>query len=124
MGNMVRQTVSHTTIRSYLKLYTTIPTAKLANFLGWSESEFRRNILALKHKSTEQVWQGGSAVDGMYTTSSDVDFYMTGRWCMSRSRRRARSSQISSSDTSISSRRSSQTSTRTARWAVARTKRQ
>ena len=53
--NMVQQSVSHNTIRSYLKLYTTIPMSKLADFLGWSEEEFQRHILSLKHHSTEQV---------------------------------------------------------------------
>jgi translation initiation factor 3 subunit L len=76
--NTVKQSVAHTTIRSYLKLYTTIPTAKLANFLGWTEEEFTRNVLSLKHKSTEQVWNGGSATDGVFTTGSDVDFYIEG----------------------------------------------
>merc|ERR1711865_476452 len=75
---MVTQSSHHNTIRSYLKLYSTIPCAKLANFLGWTEEEFRRNILSLKHMSTEQVWNGGSATDGVWASSSDVDFYIDG----------------------------------------------
>ena len=44
-----------------------------------SEDEFRTSILALKHKSTEQVWNGGaSATDGDWASSSDVDFYIEG----------------------------------------------
>jgi len=76
--NMVQQSVSHNTIRSYLKLYTTIPMSKLADFLGWSEEEFQRHILSLKHHSTEQVWNGGSATAGVWASSSDVDFYIDG----------------------------------------------
>merc|ERR1711865_1078804 len=45
--NMVDQSVSHNTIRSYLKLYTTIPVTKLAGFLGWTEDEFRKSIWSL-----------------------------------------------------------------------------
>merc|ERR1740133_450555 len=76
--NMVDQSVSHNTIRSYLKLYTTIPVTKLAGFLGWTEDEFRKSIWSLKHKSTEQVWNGGSATDGVWASSSDVDFHIDG----------------------------------------------
>jgi len=65
--------------RSYLKLYTTIPVSKLANFMEMSEADFRRSILSLKHRSTEQVWNGGaSATDGDWASSSDVDFYIEG----------------------------------------------
>jgi len=74
--NMVKQAANHNTMRSYLKLYTTIPTSKLAKFLNWSDERFRQEILSLKHKSNEQVWNGGSATDGVWATSSDVDFYI------------------------------------------------
>jgi translation initiation factor 3 subunit L len=76
--NMVEQSVSHNTIRSYLKLYTTIPMSKLAHFLGWDDEQLHKNIWSLKHKSTEQVWNGGSATDGVWASSSDVDFYIDG----------------------------------------------
>jgi len=72
----VMQSVSHPTIRSFLKLYTTIPTNKLGAFLGWTEDEFIKNVCSLKHKSHELVWNGGSATSGIYASSSDVEFYI------------------------------------------------
>ena len=40
-------------IRSYLALYTTISTAKLASFAeGMAEERLRAHIMALKHKHT------------------------------------------------------------------------
>merc|ERR1712224_1075219 len=76
--NTVSQCVDHNTIRSYLKLYSSIPVSKLAHFMGYTEEEFRRKILSLKHKSTEQVWNGGSATDAVWSSSSDVDFFIDG----------------------------------------------
>ena len=58
----VMQSVSHPTIRSFLKLYTTIPTNKLGAFLGWTEDEFIKNVCSLKHKSRELVWNGGASL--------------------------------------------------------------
>ena len=53
--------------------------SKLAGFLNVSEVDFKREILALKHKSTELVWNGGSsATGGEWASSSDVDFYIEG----------------------------------------------
>jgi len=76
--NSVQQCADHNTIRSYLKLYSSIPTAKLAAFMGYDEATFHQKILSLKHKSTEQVWNGGSATDGEWSSSSDVDFFIEG----------------------------------------------
>merc|ERR1712166_797245 len=72
----VQQSSTHPTIRSFLKLYTTIPTNKLGAFLGWSEQEFIKSIVSLKHKSRELVWNGGSATSGIWASSSDVEFYI------------------------------------------------
>ena len=38
------------TLRSYLKLYTTLPIAKLAKFLDMKENEVRCCLMAFKHK--------------------------------------------------------------------------
>jgi translation initiation factor 3 subunit L len=72
----VQQSAMHPTIRSFLKLYTTIPTNKLATFLGWSDDELVRHVACLKHKSRELVWNGGSATSGIWASSSDVEFYL------------------------------------------------
>ena len=40
------------TIRSYLKLYTTMPLDKMAGFMEMPVEEFRNHLLAFKHKVT------------------------------------------------------------------------
>lgn len=62
------------TIRSYLKLYTTIGTQKLADFLELDEQSFKTLLLCYKHKSKSLMWNGGSPLNGEWTSSSDVDF--------------------------------------------------
>ncbi|XP_054161721.1 eukaryotic translation initiation factor 3 subunit L-like [Oppia nitens] len=64
-------------IRSYLKLYTTMPIEKLANFVDLPEDEFKRNLLCFKHKMQNLVWtKGQSGLDGEFHSGSDVDFYI------------------------------------------------
>lgn len=73
----VQLTAQLPTIRSYLKLYTTIPVAKLANFLDVSEPAFASNLLCFKHKTRSRIWPGtGVLLDGRLASSSDVDFYI------------------------------------------------
>jgi len=62
------------TIRSYLKLYTSIPSAKLSNFLNLDPSAFNSQLMCFKHKTRELVWMGGSPMDGEWVKASDVDF--------------------------------------------------
>jgi len=64
------------TIRSYLKLYTTIPTQKLSNFLELDENTFRTALMCYKHKTRGLVWSGGAPLAGEWQFSSDVDFYL------------------------------------------------
>lgn len=64
------------TIRSYLKLYTTISTAKLASFLEVPEPTLRTYLLCFKHKTRNLVWSGGAPLSGKSTFASDVDFYL------------------------------------------------
>ncbi len=62
---------------SFLKLYTTMPVAKLAGFLDMSEQEFRIQLLVFKHKMKNLVWTSGiSALDGEFQSASEVDFYI------------------------------------------------
>jgi len=71
-------------IRSYLALYTTISTAKLASFASAAdealpEERLRAHILALKHKSTgliKTAKAGPAPLDGEVSSSSIVDFYL------------------------------------------------
>lgn len=64
-------------IRSYLKLYTTMPIKKLSTFVDLPEEEFKRNLLCFKHKMQNLVWtKGQSGLDGEFQSGSDVDFYI------------------------------------------------
>lgn len=64
-------------IRSYLKLYTTMPIAKLANFVDLPQNEFKKNLLCFKHKMQNMVWtKGQSGLEGEFKSGSDVDFYI------------------------------------------------
>ncbi|KAM3863008.1 eukaryotic translation initiation factor 3 subunit L [Diretmus argenteus] len=75
----VEQQAQLSTIRSYLKLYTTMPVAKLAGFLDMTEQEFRIQLLVFKHKMKNLVWTSGiSALDGEFQSASEVDFYIDG----------------------------------------------
>ncbi|XP_048473375.1 eukaryotic translation initiation factor 3 subunit L-like [Rhincodon typus] len=73
----VQQQSVLSTIRSFLKLYTTMPVVKLAGFLDMTEQEFRINLLVFKHKMKNLVWTSGiSALDGEFQSASEVDFYI------------------------------------------------
>jgi len=65
-------------IRSYLKLYTTMPIAKLSNFVGVPTEEFKKNLLCFKHKMHNLVWTKGgqTGLEGELQSGSDVDFYI------------------------------------------------
>jgi translation initiation factor 3 subunit L len=73
--NELRQQFQLPTIRSYLKLYSTISTAKLANFLDMEEPVFT-HLLCFKHKTRNLVWNGVNPLNGKTVSSSDVDFYL------------------------------------------------
>ncbi|CAN8030569.1 unnamed protein product [Ixodes persulcatus] len=69
------------TIRSFLKLYTTMPVSKLANFLdkGNEPDSFHCHLLSFKHKMKNVVWtKGSSSLDGEFQSGSDVDFFIDG----------------------------------------------
>jgi len=63
-------------IRSFLKLYSTITTTKLAKFLETEEPTCHQQLLGYKHKTRNLVWNGGNVLNGKWTSSSDVDFYI------------------------------------------------
>jgi len=73
----VKQQQMLPTIRSYLKLYTTMPLDKLAGFMDMAPEEFRNYLLAFKHKMQNVVWtKGTSGLDGEFQSGSEVDFYI------------------------------------------------
>lgn len=78
----VRQQIELPTIRSYLKLYTTLPLAKLAAFMN-KEADERKianlliQLLCFKHKMKNIVWvKGASGLEGKFSSGSELDFYI------------------------------------------------
>jgi len=85
----VAQQIALPTIRSYLKLYTTMPIPKLAAFMEIKAPEddpdrdptrdLKTLLLAFKHKMKNVVWtkgSGASGLEGELQSSSEVDFYI------------------------------------------------
>jgi len=67
------------TLRSYLKLYTTIPIGKLADLMELEPEKLRQNLTCMKQKTRVLEWRGGaSALDGTWVNISDVDFTVNG----------------------------------------------
>ncbi|XP_076660347.1 eukaryotic translation initiation factor 3 subunit L-like [Halictus rubicundus] len=77
------------TIRSYLKLYTTLPLSKLATFMcsntrpdeSWDlnkeVSALTIHLLCFKHKMKNIVWtKGASGLQGKFQSGSELDFYI------------------------------------------------
>ena len=69
----VQQQLMLPTIRSYLKLYTTMPLDKMAGFMEMPPEEFRNHLLAFKHKMQNVVWTkvrlGKGSIDRRHVTS-------------------------------------------------------
>jgi len=63
-------------IRSYLKLYQTMPIEKLAAFCELTVEEFRIHLHQYKHKGNQKTWTDGTALDGERVPTVDVDFYL------------------------------------------------
>ena len=64
-------------MRSYLKLYTTMPMEKMAAFQDLTEENFRNALLCFKHKMRNMVWtKGTSSLQGEFQSDSEVDFYI------------------------------------------------
>ncbi|CAH1724044.1 eukaryotic translation initiation factor 3 subunit L [Aphis gossypii] len=86
----VKQQKMLPTIRSYLKLYTTLPINKLVTFMaqgqqGQHESNeptddkenLTKHLLCFKHKMKNVVWnKGASGLDGYFHSGSELDFYI------------------------------------------------
>jgi len=78
----VRQQTMLPTIRSYLKLYTSMPMDKLAKYMGTDAEDYKvdaleGNLLCFKHKMMNLVWtKGTSGLEGEFQAESEVDFYI------------------------------------------------
>ena len=73
----VRQQTMLPTIRSYLKLYTSMPMDKLAKYMGTDAEDYKvdaleGNLLCFKHKMMNLVWtKGTSGLEGEFQAESE-----------------------------------------------------
>ena len=71
----VAQQIYLPTVRSFLKLYTTMPISKLAAFMETDETALGECLLCFKHKMHNVVWTKGiSSLDGEFQAGSEVRF--------------------------------------------------
>jgi translation initiation factor 3 subunit L len=69
----VKQQMLLPTVRSYLKLYTSMPMEKLATYMNISVDELENHLLCFKHKMMNVVWtKGTSGLDGDFQSESEV----------------------------------------------------
>jgi RNA polymerase I-associated factor PAF67 len=64
------------TLRSFLKLYTSLDAKKLANFLDADEEEMVQQMMVMKQasRSISRVGNDGSLLDGQTISTSDLNF--------------------------------------------------
>ncbi|KAG0296198.1 hypothetical protein BGZ96_009993 [Linnemannia gamsii] len=72
----VRHSILLPTLRSYLKLYTTMGNAKLASFLEVDPEQLRTLLMMSKIRSRQIKWVEGTLLEGEYQGTSDLDFCM------------------------------------------------
>jgi translation initiation factor 3 subunit L len=70
----VKQLKELNTVRSYLKLYSTIPLQKLASFLEIDVNTLNTRLTNLKNKSKQLKWKRGPALSGELEETSDIEF--------------------------------------------------
>jgi len=66
------------TVKSYLKLYTTMDLNKLAGFLEVEADTLRNWLLVNKQRSRQMRWSEGGLLEGDVVNSSDLDYAMQG----------------------------------------------
>lgn len=76
----VRSQASLPEVRSYLKLYTSIPIIKLSSFCELSEEGFRERLMSIKCKSyqMQNARNGGHALEGERSCANDIHFFLSG----------------------------------------------
>ncbi len=72
----VRAQAAVPTLRSFLKLYTSLDAAKLASFLDADEEEMVQQMMAVKaaSRSVSRVGTEKNLLDGQMISTSDMDF--------------------------------------------------
>ncbi len=74
----VKNTMWSPTVKSYLKLYTTMDLKKLAGFLDVEPEKLRSWLLVNKQRSRQVRWSEGALLDGEVVNGSDLDYAMQG----------------------------------------------
>ena len=74
----VKATMWSPTVKSYLKLYTTMDLKKLAGFLEVEPEKLRGWLLVNKQRSRQTRWIEGGLLDGEVVTTNDLDYAMQG----------------------------------------------
>jgi len=65
-------------ISSYMKLYTSLQTSKLAQLCEMDEEGLRDQLMCVMNKTRQQVRQKGRPLDGERELCSEVEFYLDG----------------------------------------------
>ncbi|KAL7276919.1 hypothetical protein RUND412_000063 [Rhizina undulata] len=74
----VKNAMMAPTLKSYLKLYTTIDLGKLASFLEVDPEVLRLQLVVYKQRSRQTRWVEGGLLDGEVVNSADLDFALQG----------------------------------------------
>ncbi|EFQ97737.1 eukaryotic translation initiation factor 3 [Nannizzia gypsea CBS 118893] len=74
----VKNTLFNPTVKSYLKLYTTMDLKKLAGFLEVDAEQLRAWLLINKQRSRQIRWVDGGLLDGEAVNAGDLDYAIEG----------------------------------------------
>ena len=74
----VRNNMYSPTVKSYLKLYTTMDLNKLAGFLDVEPEKLRGWLLVNKQRSRQVRWSEGGLLDGEVVNSNELDYSLRG----------------------------------------------
>jgi translation initiation factor 3 subunit L len=74
----VKQQQALPTIGSYMKLYTSLQTSKLAQLCEMDEEGLRDQLMCVMHKTRQLVRQGGAPLEGVLQACGEVEFYLDG----------------------------------------------
>lgn len=70
----VKTQLSNANVRSFLRLYTTLGTDKLASFLEIDQEELVEMMMVMKNSTRSLKWSNGSLLQGEVVNTSDLDF--------------------------------------------------
>jgi len=74
----VKATMYSPTVKSYLKLYTTMDLKKLAGFLEVEPEKLRSWLLVNKQRSRQVRWSEGGLLDGDVVNGNELDYAIVG----------------------------------------------